>query len=245
MCPGCDVLHCGRRRHTVTSLSLTSGRQEKIMAFRHIRISAPVLACVLAVSAGSKDALPAGTTAVAGVRMPSVPAFGTYAWPVRGQVIRPFEEPSGPYGPGHRGIDIAAPFGTTFVAAQDGVVAFAGWVAGSLFLSIDHPDGVRTTYSWLSDVQVTEGDVVARGEPVGSTGSGHPGSSQPHLHFGARIGDTYIDPMLLLEGDDVSGLIHLAELTDDSGRSAWGRTTGSIRSLATRDPRRREGSAGP
>jgi murein DD-endopeptidase MepM/ murein hydrolase activator NlpD len=77
---------------------------------------------------------------------------GTYTWPVRGPVIRPYEAPSSPYGSGHRGIDIAAPFGTTMVAAQGGVVAFAGWVAGALYISIDPPDGVRTTYSWVSAV---------------------------------------------------------------------------------------------
>jgi murein DD-endopeptidase MepM/ murein hydrolase activator NlpD len=69
---------------------------------------------------------------------------GSYAWPVRGSVIRPFEEPSSPYGSGHRGIDIAAAFGTDMVAAQDGVVSFAGWVAGALFISIDHADGFWT-----------------------------------------------------------------------------------------------------
>jgi murein DD-endopeptidase MepM/ murein hydrolase activator NlpD len=66
---------------------------------------------------------------------------GNYAWPVRGPVIRPYEAPSSPYGSGHRGIDIAVPFGTSIVAAQDGMVSFAGWVAGALFISVDHPDG--------------------------------------------------------------------------------------------------------
>lgn len=144
----------------------------------------------------------------------AAPAYGTYMWPVRGPVIRAFEEPSGPYGPGHRGIDIAVPFGTPVRASGAGIVAFAGSVAGSLFVSIDHPDGIRTTYSWLSSISVGRGDVVARGDVIGATGGGHPGSAQPHLHFGARVGTTYIDPMLLLGRGSLVGLVHLAPLED-------------------------------
>src|SRR5947199_3606175 len=115
------------------------------------------------------------------------PGYGTYVWPVRGPVIRGFEPPPDPYSAGHRGIDIAAPFGSPLHAAQDGTVAFAGSVAGSLFISIDHPDGVRTTYSWLSAVTVTKGQTVTRGQVIGSTGHGHPDVAQPHLHFGAKV----------------------------------------------------------
>jgi murein DD-endopeptidase MepM/ murein hydrolase activator NlpD len=140
------------------------------------------------------------------------PGYGTYAWPVQGPVLRGFEPPPDPYSAGHRGIDIAAPFGTTITAPNDGTVAFAGWVGGSLFISIDHSDGVRTTYSWLSEVQVSTGDLVVRGQAIGLTGHGHPDVATPHLHFGARIGSTYIDPMLLLERGSVVGLIHLAPL---------------------------------
>jgi murein DD-endopeptidase MepM/ murein hydrolase activator NlpD len=137
---------------------------------------------------------------------------GTYAWPVSGPVIRPFEQPSSPYGSGHRGIDIGAPFGTSIGAAQEGIVAFAGWVAGAMFISIDHQDGVRTTYSFLSAILVRKGQRVSRGQAIGATGHGHPEIATPHLHFGARIGTTYIDPMLLLEPGRVAGLIHLAPL---------------------------------
>jgi murein DD-endopeptidase MepM/ murein hydrolase activator NlpD len=151
-------------------------------------------------------------TSTAQVVSVAAPAYGTYSWPVTGPVIQAFEPPATPYSSGHRGIDIAAPFGSPLVAAGDGVVAFAGWVAGSQFISIDHPDGVRTTYSWLSSVTVVEGDPVARGEAIGATGQGHPELPQPHLHFGARVGSTYIDPMLLLERGSVAGLIHLAPL---------------------------------
>jgi murein DD-endopeptidase MepM/ murein hydrolase activator NlpD len=140
------------------------------------------------------------------------PAYGSYVWPVRGPVLRGFDPPDTPYGSGHRGIDIEAPLGTTVVAAESGTVAFAGSVAGGLFVSIDHPDGVRTTYSWLSDVSVRRGASLERGEPIGRSGVGHPGSGPPHLHFGARIGSVYIDPLLLLEGGSLVGLVHLAPL---------------------------------
>jgi len=140
------------------------------------------------------------------------PGYGSYGWPVQGPVIRGFEPPEDPYGSGHRGIDIAAPFGSEMFSAQDGSVAFAGWINGSLFISIDHADGVRTTYSWLSAADVTKGEVVVRGQAIGRTGQGHPGGPTPHLHFGARVGKTYIDPMLLLERGSVVGLIHLAPL---------------------------------
>jgi murein DD-endopeptidase MepM/ murein hydrolase activator NlpD len=145
-----------------------------------------------------------------GTLVREAPAYGTYEWPVRGPVISTFEQPATPYGPGHRGIDIAAPLGSPVRAAGPGRVAFAGWVAGSLFVSIDHPDGVRTTYSWLSAVSVTAGDQARTGQVIGATGSGHPGRVPPHLHFGARVADVYVDPLLLLGEGSLVGLIHLA-----------------------------------
>lgn len=183
----------------------------------------PALALVLV----GATVAPAGAAAVrppfAGLpAIPPGPAFGTYSWPVRGPVIRGFQLPSPPYGPGHRGIDIGVPLGTDVRAAADGVVAFAGWVAGALFVSIDHPDGVRTTYGWLSGVSVRKGQTVSRGEVVASSGRGHPEIPTPHLHFGARVGDAYLDPMLLLQGLDVVDLIHLAPMERPSGGAARG-----------------------
>jgi murein DD-endopeptidase MepM/ murein hydrolase activator NlpD len=140
------------------------------------------------------------------------PQLGSYSWPVRGPVIRPFEPPANPYGTGHRGIDIAVPPGTRIRAPADGTVAFAGMIAGSLFISIDHPDGIRTSYSWISAIGVKKGQAVSRGDVIGHTGLGDPGSAQPCLHFGARLNGVYIDPMLLLGGGNLDDVIHLAPL---------------------------------
>lgn len=159
---------------------------------------------------------PLALAAVVALAAPSARAadlpYGTFRWPVEGPVMRAYVEPSSPYSAGHRGIDIVAPLGTPVLAPADGTVAFAGRVAGSLYVSVDHAGGIRTTYSWLSSVAVAKGDEVRAGDVIGASGPGHAGVEPAHLHFGARLNGDYIDPLPLLEGLDVSGLIHLARL---------------------------------
>ncbi len=135
-----------------------------------------------------------------------------WPWPVVGAVLRAFEPPSSPYGPGHRGIDIAAPIGTTVLAPAPGVVSFAGYVGGQLFVTLDHGGGLETTYSWLSAKLVRKGDVVVAGQAIASSGIGHPGSTIPHLHFGVKLDDVYVDPMAYLSPGSVVDLIRLAPL---------------------------------
>jgi hypothetical protein len=170
---------------------------------------------------------------VAGALLVATPvrtAAGTpgYLRPVRGSIIRHFEPPPTPYAAGHRGLDMAVPIGTSVVASNAGVVAFAGAVATELFVSIDHPDGVRTTYSYLASVSVSKGDVVARGQQIALSGPGHAGSTEPHLHFGMRTGETYIDPEpYLIDGlrRDLSQAIRLAPEDDGSGAPAAARAS--------------------
>jgi murein DD-endopeptidase MepM/ murein hydrolase activator NlpD len=140
-----------------------------------------------------------------------------WSWPLTGPVIRPFEPPATAYGPGHRGIDIAAPIGTPVVAPDAGVVRFAGRIGGSLFLSLDHSHSLQSTYSWLDSVDVARGDAVFRGERIASSGPGHPGSTVTHLHFGVKRDGTYIDPLTVLGPAPVSDLIALAPLEDGGG----------------------------
>jgi murein DD-endopeptidase MepM/ murein hydrolase activator NlpD len=136
-------------------------------------------------------------------------ASGEMAWPVTGSILRGFDGPDSPYSAGHRGIDIGAPVGTPILSPAPGVVSFAGKVAGSLYVSIDHANGVRSTCSWLTTVTVKKGDSVEAGRVIGTTGFGHPGSAIPHLHFGTKVDGTYVDPLSLLAGLDLSELIRL------------------------------------
>jgi hypothetical protein len=162
------------------------------------------------------------------VAAPAAHAAVPWTWPVVGPVVRGFDPPDDPYGAGHRGIDIAVDLVTVIVAPDAGVVTFAGKVGGRLFLTIDHGGGLSSTCSWLTEVMVRKGDHVVRGQPVATTGWGHPELPMPHLHFGVRLDGTYVDPLHYLEAASVSGLIRLAPIDAPApaGASATGRMTG-------------------
>jgi murein DD-endopeptidase MepM/ murein hydrolase activator NlpD len=135
-----------------------------------------------------------------------------WLWPVQGPVVRAFDPPDSPFGSGHRGIDIATAPGTTVLAVADGTVTFAGFVGGRLFVTIEHGGGLESTYSFLDSRLVARDDVVLAGAPIATTGTGHTGSTVPHLHLGAKLDDTYVDPMTYLGPIGVSSFIRLAPL---------------------------------
>ena len=145
---------------------------------------------------------------VAGVLAPSAataapedppPTVALWAAPLADLVVgRPFEAPPHAYGPGHRGVDLVGAVGSPVLAAGDGVVAFGGMVAGRPVVSIDHPNGLRTTYEPV-DPSVGAGQAVARGSPIGTLTAGHPGcATESCLHWGLRRGETYLDRLALL-----------------------------------------------
>ena len=135
-----------------------------------------------------------------------------WVWPVTGPIIRGFDPPDSPYGSGHRGVDIAVALGTPVLAVAAGKITFAGPVGGRLFLTIDHGRGLDSTYSWLSSLVARKGQTVAPGQVIARSGTGHPGSIVPHLHFGVRLDGAYVDPLDYLPALDVSSLIRLAPL---------------------------------
>jgi len=113
-------------------------------------------------------------------------------------VTRPFDVLPSRYAAGHRGVDLAGVAGTPVLAAGDGVVAFAGMVAGRPVVSVDHPGGLRTTYEPV-DPSVGAGQAVARGSPLGTLLAGHAGCPvSACLHWGLRRGEDYLDPLTLM-----------------------------------------------
>ncbi len=131
---------------------------------------------------------------------PSDAPAGTFGWPLPGfpAVVGDFESPSHPFGPGHRGVDLAGEPGMPVLAAGQGMVVFAGPLAGRGVVSVDHAGGLRTTYEPVT-ATVSAGDVVDRGDQIGTLDVGHRGCPVPAcLHWGVRRGEDYLDPLQLL-----------------------------------------------
>ena len=143
------------------------------------------------------------------------PAPPVLAPPVDAVIERHFEAPASDYGPGHRGIDYAIASGTRVRAAGDGVVSWAGSVAGNLSVTIDHGAGLESTYSMLASLEVTRGETVDEGRFVGTVGRDHEGASGG-LHFGVKLHDEYVDPLDYLGPAGLGDAIHLAPLVEET-----------------------------
>lgn len=137
----------------------------------------------------------------------SPPAYAAGYWPVGDHpaVVRPWAPPASPYGPGHRGVDLAAPIGAPVRTIADGRVSFTGEVAGrgvvSVTLSGTGDPPLRTTYEPVT-ASVDRGQKVAAGTVIGTLQlpTGHcPRPSPSCLHWGLLKGDTYLDPLSLLD----------------------------------------------
>ncbi len=113
------------------------------------------------------------------------------------RVLRGFDPPVTPYGPGHLGADLAAAPGARVLAAGPGVVRFAGPVAGRGVVVVAHRDGISTEYEPVRPL-VGAGVAVAGGQVVGTLAGRHRGCTSSCLHWGARRGDRYLDPLGLL-----------------------------------------------
>lgn len=123
-----------------------------------------------------------------------------WSWPVEPprHVLRAFVGPPKPWMPGHRGVDIAAPVGE-LLAPDDGVVHFVGRVVDRDVLSIDHGDGILSSYEPVV-ATVAEGESVRRGQPIGVVSSGH--CATRCVHMGVRLYGEYRNPLLLLGGSE-------------------------------------------
>ena len=117
----------------------------------------------------------------------------SFRWPVKGRVVSGFgTKPDG----GHNdGIDLAVPQGTSVMAAENGVVAYAGNELkgyGNLIL-IRHANNWVSAYAHNEEILVKRGDKVRRGQIIakaGATGS----VNQPQMHFELRKGSRPVDP---------------------------------------------------
>ncbi len=150
----------------------------------------------LTLDAAPSAGAPAGAP-IAPLRMGPV----SYQLPLPGAavIVHPYDAPASPYAAGERGVDLAATAGEPVLAAGGGSVSFAGLVAGRGVVVITHSDGISTEYEPLAPT-VTRGEQVNAGAVIGTISGVHAGCPPDAcLHWGARRGDVYLNPMTLLE----------------------------------------------
>ncbi len=99
----------------------------------------------------------------------------------------------------HEGTDFAGSSGTAIFATGDGVVVHAGWDSGyGRSVEIQHEFGILTRYAHLSQIRVSVGDRVSRGDRIGDMGSSGR-STGTHLHYEVRIGGRAVNPMTFIK----------------------------------------------
>lgn len=158
------------------------------------------LLLIVAACPASRPATAGGINAVTTAVARGPVTESRYRWPLAGDPVltRQFQPPPQPWLPGHRGVDLGGTPGVAVRAAGAGVVSYAGRVAGVGVVSVDHADGLRTTYEPVAPT-VRTGQVVRAGEPIGLLLAGHPGCPVAAcLHWGLRRGPDYLDPLTLL-----------------------------------------------
>jgi len=119
-----------------------------------------------------------------------------WAWPTQGpqSVIRDFQAPATPWGPGHRGLDLAAA-GEEISAPVAGIISFSGIVADRGVITITTDTGFLVSMEPV-EALVAQGQPVARGELIALLAPGHCVSLC--LHLGLRVQGRYRSPRLEL-----------------------------------------------
>lgn len=162
-------------------------------------VFALVLACTTLGASASAGTPPGGrgwtesaSAAGTGARTPR------WAWPVRPpRITKPFAAPPGPYASGHRGIDLAAVPGTAVTAPAAATVRFAGVVVDRPVLTLDHGDGVLSSYEPVESTFAV-GESVAPGQAIGQVASGGH-CAATCLHVGVRVDGLYVSPLLFFD----------------------------------------------
>ena len=176
-------------------------------------IPAAVLLSIAAIAPASPaPASGIGATASGtGATVSGAAAGVTWSWPVapKPTVLGAFDPPDKPWMSGHRGVDLQTPGnGAAVTAPESGTVSFVGVVVDRPVITIDHGNGLRSSFEPVES-SLARGAVVVRGDVIGTVLPGHC-NTLPCVHWGVRRGDEYINPLSLVTDLRPSVLLPLA-----------------------------------
>jgi murein DD-endopeptidase MepM/ murein hydrolase activator NlpD len=115
---------------------------------------------------------------------------GSFGWPMNSRSISQY------FSRYHLGLDITAPVGTPVYASDGGIVLRSGWWLGGFgnAVKLDHGNGYTTAYAHMSQILVSVGQKVRKGQVVGEVGSTGR-STGPHTHFVVQKDGKYLNPL--------------------------------------------------
>jgi len=122
-----------------------------------------------------------------------------FGWPLPEPVVvaRAFDGPAQPWLAGHRGVDLTGPVAAPVLAPAAGTVSFNGWIVDRHVVVIDHGQLRSTLEPVRSDLTV--GSTLLRGQVVGHLATDQAAHCPGCLHWGVRLGQTYLDPVTLVD----------------------------------------------
>ncbi|MCQ6269929.1 M23 family metallopeptidase [Pseudarthrobacter sp. R1] len=123
-------------------------------------------------------------------------AAPSWQWPLspRPPVVRDFDPPPKPWLSGHRGVDLGtASDGAQVTSPAAGTVSFVGVVVDRPVITIDHGNGLRSSFEPVES-SLAAGSAVGAGQAIGTVLPGHcPAASC--VHWGVRRGEDYVNPL--------------------------------------------------
>jgi len=145
---------------------------------------------------------------------------GNLLWPAPGYYrINSYygkrKAPTGGASTYHKGVDIGVPQGEPLVAVTDGEITFTNFLGGGGYtITLTDSNGVKYSYCHTDPTYIVEkGQKVKKGQIIGYVGpkyvygvignqykdsNGLPtngATTGPHLHFGIRINEEYVNPL--------------------------------------------------
>lgn len=182
-------------------------RQERLCMKALAAIGMALAAIALAIACGLTGPEPMAAAAETGAdnagQGGTISCRATMSWPLEPPagaahpvIVEPFDAPSQPWLPGHRGVDLEARGGEPLLAPADGLISFVGEVGGKDVVSVSHGTLVSTFEPARTELAV--GAAVERGRPFARVGGRSDHCDGRCLHWGVRAaGRDYRDPTRL------------------------------------------------